>query len=148
MIKNREVNALIVAICLDDKNGVSFNRRRQSRDRAQQEDLLKLCGGSLRIAPYSLPLFDWAAQQVHSSEDFLEQAQTGAYCFVEDRALKPFESKVEALVLYRWNRSYPSDRTFDLDLGEFQLTETVEFPGTSHEVITREVYQRKECAYG
>ena len=27
------------ALCLDDRNGLSFNHRRLSRDRAQQEDL-------------------------------------------------------------------------------------------------------------
>ena len=33
-------DAMIAAVCSDDRNGMLFNRRRLSRDRAQQEDLL------------------------------------------------------------------------------------------------------------
>ena len=48
------------------------------------------------------------------------------------------------IVLYRWNRHYPSDVKWEPDLEGlgFALTETTEFPGTSHEKITREVYVR------
>ncbi len=47
-----------VALCVDHRNGFTFQGRRLSRDRAQQEDLLSLCGGEpLRITPYSAPLF-------------------------------------------------------------------------------------------
>ena len=35
---------MIIAVCVDDKGGMLFNNRRQSRDRAQQVDLLSLCG--------------------------------------------------------------------------------------------------------
>jgi hypothetical protein len=139
---------MILAVCIDDQGGMAFNRRRQSRDRAQQEDLLKLCGGVLRIAPYSALLFDWAPEQVLVSEDFLTQTKTGEYCFVEDRSPASVADRVEAVVLYRWNRSYPSDLKFDLDLSAFRLVETIEFSGTSHETITREIYQRRECAHG
>ena len=139
---------MILSVCIDDKGGMAFNHRRQSRDRAQQEDLLQLCGGGLWIAPYSAPLFDWAAEQVRVSEDFLKQAGAGEYCFAEDRPLASVVGQMEALVLYRWNRRYPSDLKFDLDLSAFQLTETIEFPGNSHETITREIYQRKESTHG
>lgn len=122
-----------------------FNRRRVSRDRRQQEDLLALCGdGRLWMDGYSAPLFSWAAARVTVDEDFLEKAGAGELCFVEDRALAPAVDRVEAVVLYRWNRAYPADVRLDLDLSGFQLAERTEFPGNSHEKITREFYTRKE----
>nr|WP_326185898.1 ribonuclease Z [uncultured Oscillibacter sp.] len=122
-----------------------FNRRRVSRDRAQQEDLLALCGtGRLWLAPYSAPLFAWAAERLTVDDAFLEKAGPGEVCFVEDRALAPAADRLEAVALYRWNRAYPADVRFDLDLTDFRLEERTEFPGTSHEKITRELYRRKE----
>ena len=75
---------MIAAVCIDDRNGLLFNRRRLSRDRAQQEDLLALCGEKpLWLAPFSVPLFDWAPERVRVEEKFLEQAAPGDICFVE-----------------------------------------------------------------
>ena len=134
---------MIAAVCIDDRNGLLFNRRRLSRDRAQQEDLLALCGEKpLWLAPFSVPLFDWAPERVRGEEKFLEQGAPGDICFVEDRQL-PAENR-EGLILYRWNRAYPSDVRLELDLSRFALTERAEFSGTSHETITRERYTRKE----
>ena len=44
-------------VCLDDRNGMMFNGRRQSRDRADIEDILRDCAGRLCIEGYSEPLF-------------------------------------------------------------------------------------------
>lgn len=135
---------MLAALCLDDRCGLSFNHRRLSRDRAQQEDLLLLCKGSpLWLAPYSAPLFQWAADRVTVDETLLGRAGPGELCFLEDR-LPPMET-AEGLILYRWNRAYPADVYFRPDLSAFVLAEQTEFPGTSHEVITREIYLRKEC---
>lgn len=46
---------MIAAICLEDRNGLLFNGRRLSRDRAQQEDLMTVCGaGRLWISRFPL----------------------------------------------------------------------------------------------
>lgn len=136
---------MIAAVCIGEGNGMLFNRRRVSRDRRQQEDLLAFCGnGRLWMGGCSARLFAWAAERVTVDEDFLDKAGPGEVCFVEDRALAPAADRVEAVVLYRWNRAYPADVRFDLDLSGFQLAERTEFPGNSHEKITREIYRRKE----
>ena len=45
-------------VCLDDKNGMAFNHRRQSRDRIVTEKIEELAKGSvLRLSPYSAKLF-------------------------------------------------------------------------------------------
>lgn len=136
---------MIAAVCIGEGNGMLFNRRRVSRDRRQQEDLLTLCGNRrLWMGGCSAPLFAWAEGRVTVDEDFLEKAGPGEVCFVEDRALAPAADRIEAVVLYHWNRTYPADVRLDLDLSGFQLAERTEFPGVSHERITRELYTRKE----
>lgn len=133
---------MILAVCVDDKGGMMFNRRRQSRDRAQQADLLDWCSGrTLWVAPYSAPLFLDGAQ---ADDAFLDKAAEGEVCFVEDRSVNTVADRVEMVVLYRWNRTYPADFRFDLDLSGFYLESVSEFAGNSHETITREIYQRKE----
>lgn len=132
-------------VCLDDRGGMMFNRRRQSRDRLLIEDVVSsLNGSTLRLCPYSASLF--AEQNVSPivSEEFLAEAGQGDVCFVEDRALLPWKEKLEALVIYRWNRHYPSDVTCDFDPVKegMRLVSTTDFAGSSHETITKEIYER------
>jgi len=133
---------MIVAVCVDERNGMLFNGRRVSRDRAQQEDLLALCGGRLWAAPFSASLLDWAAERVTVDPDYLQKAGPGEVCFVEAEDLSAVADRIEGMIVYRWNRVYPADRR--LDLSDFQLTGRTEFPGTSHETITRETYRGNE----
>ena len=136
---------MIVAVCIDDGGGMCFGGRRVSRDRAQQEDLLELCApGKLWVAPFSAKLLDWAAEKVTVDSEYLNKAGAGEICLVEADALSGVLERIEGVILYRWNRAYPADQKLDLDLTGFFMTEQMEFPGTSHERITREIYRRKE----
>ena len=75
--------------------------------------------------------------------DFLAQAGPGDICFIEGNDVLPFWEKVEKLILYCWNRVYPADLYFDLAVLEgWRLTEKKDFPGSSHEILTRKVYER------
>ena len=133
---------MILAVCVDDKYGMMFNKRRQSRDRAQQENLLHWCAGrKLWMNTYSASLFENA--EIHVDDAFLQKAKMGDVCFVENVSVKELATEIETVVLYRWNRTYPADLRFDLDMTAFELEETTEFAGSSHEVITREIYKRK-----
>lgn len=135
---------MIVAVCVDNKGGMLFNRRRVSRDQAQQQDLIALCGEKpLWISSFSEKLFSWAAEQIRVDDRFLEIGESGETCFVEDQPLKGLEGRIEKIILYRWNRTYPSDMKLDLDFSGFEMIEQIEFPGASHDTITREIYVRK-----
>ncbi len=76
------------------------------------------------------------------AEDFLEKAAPEDYCFVENADIVPYAGRVAGVILYRWNRAYPSDVKFPVALFEdrWKLESTVEFAGSSHDLITREVY--------
>ncbi len=135
---------MIAVVCLDDLNGMMFNSRRQSRDRLLIGDLLSLVGtGILWMAPYSLSLFpDDPGCRIEACDDFLEKAGAGEFAFVEDRDLTPYNDRTEEIVVYRWNKLYPRDMTFPLDLSMWTSDSAKEFPGYSHEIITREIYKR------
>lgn len=141
----REEKTLIIAVCIDGRGGMLFNRRRQSQDRAQREDLLRFCGERrLWVAPYSAPLFG-EREEIRVDEEFLEKAEAGEVCFVEDRPVAPAAERMEALVVYDWDRAYPADVHLDFDPAAegFTLTEEREFAGTSHERIVRRIYVRE-----
>lgn len=132
-----------ICVCLDDSQGIAFNRRRQSRDSAVTERISEDARGSiLRISPYSGPLFN--IENIYEGDDYLENAEPGDWCFCERQDPSPYTDRAEAFVIYRWNRAYPGDVFFSADLAEagFHLEETEEFTGSSHEKITREVYTR------
>lgn len=135
-----------VIVCVDDRLGMTFNGRRQSRDRLLIEDVIGDLaeGQTLYASEYSRKLFDHADSRLTLCEDFLEKAGSGDVCFVEDRALAPYVSKIQTLVIYRWNRHYPSDTVLDIDPAAegFWLSQTREFVGSSHEKITKEIYVR------
>lgn len=137
---------MIVIVCLDDKNGMMFNRRRQSQDRSLRERIIGMTAGKvLRMNQYSVGQFSLESSPcVVVSDSFLEEASEGEYCFVENGALAPYEKDIEMLIVFRWNCIYPSDVYLDLvlDDGLWRLTETEDFPGYSHGVITMEVYKK------
>ena len=120
-----------------------FNRRRQSQDRLLRSDLLREAAGRpVWMNAYSAKQFGSGAENLRAAEDFLDRAGSGELCFVEDRDLAPWLGRLEGIVLYRWNRTYPADLYFTLPLEGWTLERREEFPGSSHEKITKEVYRR------
>ena len=136
---------ITVAVCVDDQNGMGFGGRRQSRDRVLISDFLQECSSenSICIGEYSRALFE-NYPQVEVLENPLGQCPDGGACFSELQLLSPFAEEIETLILYRWNRLYPADLYFEADILKkgFSLIFTTEFEGSSHEKITKEVYQK------
>ena len=126
-------------VCLDDRNGMTFLGRRQSQDALLRRDLLAYVAGStLSMNAYSAAQFE-AGSPISTAE----QPAACGYWFVENLPVEPL-LPLEELVIYRWNRHYPSDKKFPLALAleGLQLAHTAHFPGSSHEKITREVYKK------
>ena len=128
-------------VCLDDTGGMMFNRRRQSRDRVLIADMIHHTKDStLWVSPYSSSLFGEDCPTVQISPLPLDDAKTDDYCFVEDIPLPQNLDGVDELVIYRWNRLYPSDVHFSCDMSSFFLKERGEFVGSSHDKITKEIW--------
>lgn len=136
---------MTVIICLDDRFGMTFNDRRQSRDRRVTDDVLRMTDGKrLYISPFSEKLFSEHEGMYILDAEMMKNARSGEYCFVENIALKPYISRIERIIIYHWNRTYPSDFSFDVDLVQegFSLAFSEEFEGFSHEKITKEIFVR------
>ena len=133
-----------VIVCIDDRSGMLFNHRRQSQDRVLRQRLLAMTEGRpLCMNPYSAKQFSKEdPASISVSPEFLENASGEDYCFVEERSLLPFQDRIQRLILCRWNRAYPGDFFLDLPLDAFHLVSAEEFPGSSHEKITMEVYEK------
>ena len=133
-----------VILCIDNDGGMMFNKRRLSRDRILYEKITELTKESiLWLNSYSYPLFDgFDTRHIKVSEDFIDNSKDDDFCFVENISLKPFESRINNIILFKWNRTYPKDLFFDIDISDWTLTHSSDFAGSSHEKITMEVYIR------
>ncbi len=111
-----------------------------------RERILEVTKGSkLWMNHHSAKQFsESTAPQINVDDNFMSEAGEGEYCFVEDCDVTPYLRWVEKLILYRWNRRYPSDQTFSIDLsaGVWKLVHSEDFTGSSHERITQEIYTR------
>ena len=135
-----------IIVCVDNQNGMMFNHRRQSQDRVLRKRILELTGGKKLWMNGNMPKEQeqsGQSGQIQADETFLEKAGPGEYCFVEDKDVVPYESRIEEVILCHWNRDYPADMYFKMDLGSWKLAETQEYAGSSHEKITEERYVRR-----
>ena len=142
-----------IILCVDENMGMLFNKRRQSRDKKVIEDIFRMTD-TLWVHPFSEKLFQEASEQfcqerhILPDEKFLEKARSGQYCFVENQELMLYSNTIEQIVLYCWNRKYPSDFKLDLDLRKWELESAVEFAGSSHEKITKIIYKKAGEKHG
>ena len=128
--------------CLDDRCGMMFNGRRQSQDRILRERILSMTEGrKLFMSKYSAKQFPDDAK-IKVNDNYQKRAKSEDFCFVEDI---PFSlDNVEEIIIYRWNRHYPSDTRFEIDLAAqgYLLYSTEDFEGSSHDKITEEKYKK------
>ncbi len=133
---------MILIACADDRMGISFNGRRQSSDRLLSARLLSHYGKALRIHPDSASLFAAPLPAgVVCAGDFLSAAGENDCCFWEGKPASLSGLSIIRIVLYRWNRRYPSDLIFPIDLAKgWRLSGSCDFPGYSHDTLTEEIY--------
>ena len=142
-----------VIVILDDKNGMMFNKRRQSKDQILLSHILKIIEERqiaasesecpvLWMNSYTAKLFDPYPEYCRTDDDFLTKAGQKDFCLVENQHLSPCRGSIQELYIYRWNRHYPGDFFFDINLKDdiWQLMESEEFAGNSHKKITLEHY--------
>lgn len=134
---------MTVIVCVDDRGGMMFNKRRLSRDRAVYADIASdFDGKRLLMSELSAPLFAQSDADITVSDSFLDEADGGCICFVEDRKIAEYANKTDTLVIYKWNRHYPSDMKLDIDPlnSGFRLLSVTDLAGHSHDKITKEIY--------
>lgn len=138
---------MIIIVCIDERQGMMFNHRRQSRDSVVCKDILQECRGKkLYLTPYSSHLFEETGEEeVIISENIMQEAEKDSFCFIEDTDISGKKEQIQKVVLYQWNRHYPADTYFplELDADNWKMLERKELEGSSHRQITKEVYHRR-----
>ena len=123
-------------VCISNNNGMMFNNRRQSRDRLLLE---KLCtdyqNERIIIHEYSKRLFEGLPVEVTT-----EVCVNDATSFVEDPDLSPCEAIFDKIIVVRWNRDYPADKFFNVDMSAYECVNREDFIGKSHDEILIETY--------
>lgn len=139
---------MIIIAVVDDNNGIAFNNRRQSQDRLLREHILSMTENKpLWMNHYSEKQFVdiEGKNQIIVDDLFLQKVASGEYCFIENTAVSLYKNRIEKIILFKWNRKYPADMYFDVDLTspEWKLQYTDEIKGFSHEKITEEIYSHE-----
>ena len=129
-------------VCLDERKGMMFNNRRQSRDRVLIDNMIDMVNGDkLYIAPYSESLFEDKEVKLKVKNNPLKAADEN-WCFIENLPVAEYKDEIETVVIYHWNRHYPGDLFFDLELDSYSLESSEELVGSSHEKITKEIWKK------
>ncbi len=133
-----------IILCLDERRGILFGGRRQSKDREVIADIIRNLEGKLYIAPYSERLFEEKEVDYVCTSRLLEEAGEQDTCFLENTDFLSCLPKISQITVYWWNRHYPSDLRLETDLTElgFHSASVFEFAGFSHDKITKETFQR------
>ena len=134
---------MIPIVCIDDRFGMAFNKRRCSSDAVVSADIINRTeGATLWMDTYSAKLFV-GVDAVIVDDDALAKAGAGEYVFCERIDPAKYQGKIERAFVYFWNRRYPSDTKLTLDPEQWNRTIITEFTGHSHEKITLEEWTRK-----
>ena len=98
---------MIVMVCVDDKNGMMFNKRRQSQDRVLRQHMLELAGDKkLWMNAYSRKQFPKEDEsRIAVAENGFQNIRSGEYCFLEDKDPAQYKEQIEEL---RSQQMFPS----------------------------------------
>lgn len=145
---------MIAIVCIDDNKGISFNNRRQSRDKMIYEKICSIVAGSrLKMTHSSYELFENGDLIEKNKiniimDDILDEKNLDKkdFVFFEDDRINNVEKSIDKLIIFNWNRLYPADIFFEIDLNEqsWILEKTEEFQGNSHEKIRCDFFIRKD----
>ena len=131
-----------IILCVDKNNGLLFFGKRLSLDCVLREKILEISsGGKLWVNSYTADQFE-DKSALCIDENPLSCAGENDFCFVENIPVDITDAK--KIYLFNWNRDYPADVFFDVDLQAegFKKTGSDKFEGNSHKKITLEIFER------
>ena len=135
---------ITVAVVLDENEGMLLFGKRQSRDRVLIGEFVDFAKDApIYVSEFSKKLFE-SYENVTFCHNPLIEAPDGAFCFIENFLLSNYLDIIDTLIIYRWNRLYHSDVTFDVDVTKagYKLESVIEYQGSSHDRITKEIYRK------
>lgn len=135
---------MTVIFLLDDNKGMLFNHRRLSRDEKILEDIAASLNGNLFINKFSEKLISSAGIRYTLFDHFPVEGKDEADYFIENFSVKEHLNEIDRIIVYWWNRKYPSDYQLDFEPTQngFKSVSLFEFTGKSHEKITKEIFEK------
>ena len=133
---------MTLIFCIEKSKGMLLFKKRHATDNVLRQWIIeKTAGSNLWMSNYSAGQFKEKAI-IKVDDEYDAKATDGDYCFVEDKGYDL--EKTNEIILCNWNRKYPSDKFFDIDLkaNGFKKVENFDIKGSSHEKITIETYRR------
>ncbi len=128
-----------IIVAIDKSNGMMFNNRRVSQDKEVTSKIIGLSQNSrLLMSEYSSKLFT-EYENIIITNNVLD-ANPEDYFFIED--LDIVEENIDELYIFNWNRDYPADKYFEIDLSNYKKVSKEEIVGNSHKKITLTVFRR------
>lgn len=133
-------NCALLLTC-DQRGGLAFNRRRQRRSKVVIADMLELADQPIYIRECSEKLFSPGEYVLF---DNILDVPAGQFVFEElGNDSECYKDKYCEIVLYRWQRNYPSDVYLpDGLLNSYTLEDSREIQIGSEEFVTVEIYKR------
>ena len=113
---------MTVIFLLDDNKGMLFNHRRLSRDEKILEDIGASLNGNLFINKFSEKLISSAGIRYTLFDHFPVEGKDEADYFIENFSVKEHLNEIDRIIVYWWNRKYPSDYQLDLDVYKRQVS--------------------------
>ena len=137
---------MILIVCVDEKNGMLFNNRRQSKDRNLIEHILKkIDSKKLWITEFSRDLFlIKPCNNIIIDNNLVEKIEKDDYCFIENIDINTIIDKVDKIIVYNWNRHYPADTYLDVSLCNWIKESETNILGFSHDKITEIIYVKEK----
>lgn len=138
-------------LTLDINNGLLFNKRRLSQDKVVTQDIMNYVQSNnarLFLTSYSRKIFpDNIACEftVCDAPYDISNIRGSSNCiFAENLSPIPHIDSIDKLVIYYWNKEYPSDVRFDINPEEFgfRLSDCVDYSSNTHPRITRLIFSR------
>ena len=128
---------------LDDKNAVTFAGKRQSKDIKVAQKMCEFMSGTpLAIKAKSANFFEGVDIPLVTVDNFVDCREDTPTAFCEEIPSQEVLDNALVLIVFRWNRNYPSLTNERLNLDGYSKTFVEEFAGNSHEKITVEVYNK------
>ena len=133
-----------IIVVVSNDGGMMFNHRRQSKDQILRKHILELTTNSrLLVNEYTGRQFEEEEKEsVVIDNACLDIAGENDYVFVENMDILPYVDKIDEIIMYCWNRAYPSDIKFPLSLDGWEMTSMIEFAGNSHERIAEKMFKK------
>ena len=108
------------------------------------EDIKTYLSGTLKINSFSEKLVAASGVNYEIFNNFVTNPDSESFYYIENISVKENLDKINRIIVYWWNRKYPSDTKLDFDPLEcgYKSISVYEFVGKSHEKITREIFER------